>query len=215
MKKDYILGILFFSGLWGLSEALLGGVLYKEQAPFASVPLTIIAFGILTLSRIYFPQKGTATLIAVCAMFYKFLNIPLFNTHLFVCHLLGIALIGVCFDVFFSIFDLKNKLVAAFTAVFLNYVLFAFLMTYIIRYEFWTGSSNKFLTHLGEGFIAAVGCAIVVPFMLKAGQALRSKVEMPFTLKLKPAPGMVSLATVGLWVFILCMFSLHFVNAGR
>lgn len=28
MRKEHVLGILFFSGLWGLCESVLGGALY-------------------------------------------------------------------------------------------------------------------------------------------------------------------------------------------
>ncbi len=62
MKKDYILGVLFFSGLWGLSEAGLGGVLYGAHIPGSSIILTLAAFSILAISRSYLPHKGTATL---------------------------------------------------------------------------------------------------------------------------------------------------------
>ena len=89
MKREYILGVLFFGGVWGLSEAVLGGALYAAQVPYASVPLTVVGLAVLTLARSYFPQKGTATLIAACAMLYKFLNSPFFG-----CHLLEFSLPG-------------------------------------------------------------------------------------------------------------------------
>ena len=82
MKKDYILGVLFFSGLWGLSEAALGGALYSAKVPCSSIILTLVAFGILAVSRTYLPQKGTATLIGLFAMLFKFLNSPFFACHL-------------------------------------------------------------------------------------------------------------------------------------
>jgi len=69
MKKDYILAILFFSGLWGISEAVLGDALYRADIPYASVPLIVVSFIILTFARVYFPQTGTAVLIGALAMF--------------------------------------------------------------------------------------------------------------------------------------------------
>jgi len=93
MKKEHILGILFFGGLWGISEAVLGDALYSGNIPFASVPLTIIGFVLMAAARVYFPQIGTVTLVAGCAMLYKFLNAPFFA-----CHLLGILLTGMCYD---------------------------------------------------------------------------------------------------------------------
>ena len=71
MKKEYILGILFFGGLWGISEAVLGDALYSANVPYASVPLTVIGFILMAIAQVYLPQKGTATLIAGFAMLYR------------------------------------------------------------------------------------------------------------------------------------------------
>ena len=68
MKKDYILGILFFSSLWGCSEAFLGEILYSINMPFASVPVTVIGFFILAFANVFLPKTGIATLIASMAM---------------------------------------------------------------------------------------------------------------------------------------------------
>jgi len=113
MKKEHILGILFFGGLWGISEAVLGSALYRAGVLYASVPLTIIGFIVMTIAKVYFPQKGTATLIAACAMLYKFLNVPFFA-----CHLLGTLLMGICYDLFFSVFKIKSRSLSAVAAVY-------------------------------------------------------------------------------------------------
>jgi len=107
MKKDYLLGILFFSGLWGISEAGLGGYFYARHISFSSVPLTAIAFVIMTIAKMYLPQKYSATVLASVAMLYKFLNAPFFG-----CHLLAIFLLGVSYDLFFSVIKVKNKSLA-------------------------------------------------------------------------------------------------------
>ena len=207
MKKDYVLGILFFSGLWGISEAVLGGALYKADVPHASVILTIIGFVILSFAHVYFPQKGTATLIAVCAMLYKFLNAPFFA-----CHLLGIALIGICYDLFLSVFKIKNKSVCALTSCYLSYVLFALMITYVFRYEHWLGAGfGKLLRYVGiSGSLAALGCAMFVPLGFLLGERLKAKLSTPFKLQLKLTTGGVSLVTVGLWIFGLAVFFLNF-----
>jgi hypothetical protein len=212
VKKEYIFGILFFGGLWGLSEAGLGGLLYNAHIPCSSIILTIIAFGILAISRAYFPQIGTATLIGLCAMLFKFFNSPFFA-----CHFPGIAMVGISFDLFFALLNIKNKAVAGFAAAFANYVAFAVFMTFIIRYApYWTVSMAKFNGHIIEGFFAAIGCAITTPVMLFAGRLIKAKLETPFIPKLKPAQGFVSLATAGLWVFSLIAYSQTLIiNASR
>jgi len=206
MKKEYILAILFFSGLWGISEAVLGDALYRADVPYASIPLTIIGFVIMTFGRVYFPQKGTATLIAACAMLYKFLNAPFFA-----CHLLGIVLMGLCYDLFFSIFAIKNRSLSAAAATYLNYALFALMITYAFRYDYWVQAGfAKVLRHIGiDGSIAALGCAVLVPLSFRLGEQLKANFAMPFRLRLQLAPGSVSVVTIGLWIFSTAVYFLN------
>lgn len=203
MKKEYILGILFFSGLWGISEAVLGDALYSANVPYASVLLTIIGFVIMAIAYVYFPRIGTATLIAACAMLYKFLNVPFFF-----CHLLGILLMGMCFDLFFSVLRIKNRLLSAIAAVYLNYLLFALMITYIFRYEHWVEAGFVgVLRHvLISGSMAALGCAILVPASFHLGRQIKAAYARPFDLKLQYVPSSVLIVTVGLWVFSIVAF---------
>jgi len=206
MKKQYILAILFFSGLWGISEAVLGGALYRADVPYASVPLTIIGFIILTLARSYFPQKGTATLIAVCAMLYKFFNAPFFA-----CHLLGIFLMGLCYDLFFSVFRIKNKSLSAAAATYLGYALFALMITYVFRYEYWTqvGFTNV-LGHVGiDGSMAALGCAVLVPLSFRLGEQFKVNFAPSFKPRLQLTPGSIFVLTIGLWVFSIAAYFIN------
>ncbi len=203
MKKEYILGILFFSGLWGISEAVLGDALYRGDVPYASIPLTIIGFVILTFGRAYFPRKGTVVLIAVCAMLYKFLNEPFFA-----CHLLGILLLGVCYEVFFSTSILKNRSIRAAAAAYLGYALFALMITYVFRYDYWVqGGFGKVLSYVGiGGSIAALGCAFFVPLSFRLAEQLKARFAVPFGLRLRLATVGVPVVTMGLWIFSVAAF---------
>src|SRR3972149_8396116 len=198
MKKEYIFGILFFSGLWGISEAGLGGALYRANIPYASVALTVIGFVILTFARVYFPQKGTATLIAALAMLYKFLNEPFFA-----CHLLGILLMGICYDVVFGILKIENRSLSAAAATYLNYALFALMITYVFRYEHWVlGGFSRVLEHIAiAGTIAAVGSAILVPLSFRLAQQIKAKFAMTFGLRFQLTSNSISLVTTAFWVF--------------
>lgn len=198
MKKEYLLGILFFSGLWGISEAVLGDALYSANVPYASVPLTIIGFVLMAFAQVYFPQKGTATLIAGFAMLYKFLNVPFFA-----CHLLGILLMGICYDLFFSVLKIKNRSLSAIAAVYLNYILFALMITYVFRYEHWVqGGFFKILRHVGiSGSMVALTCAILIPASLHFGQKIKANFARFFSMKLQFVPGSALVITIGLWVF--------------
>lgn len=203
MKKEYILGILFFSGLWGISEAVLGDALYSANVPYASVPLTIIGFVIMAIAQVYFPKVGTATLIAACAMLYKFLNVPFFF-----CHLLGILLMGICYDLFFHVLKIKNRSLSAAAAVYLNYVFFALMITYAFRYEHWVqaGFAGVLQHILISGSMAALGCAILVPASFRFGMRIKANSVRPFNLKLKFVPSSVLIVTIGLWIFSIVTF---------
>lgn len=203
MKKEYILGNLFFGGLWGISEAVLGDALYSANVPYASVPLTVIGFVLMAIASVYFPQKGTATLIAGFAMLYKFLNVPFFA-----CHLLGILLMGVCYDLFFNVLEIKNRSLSAMAAVYLNYLLFALMITYVFRYEHWVqGGSVKILRHVGiSGSMAALTCAIIIPVCLRLNRNIKVRPTTLLNLKTKFIPGSVLVVTIGLWIFSLVEF---------
>jgi hypothetical protein len=203
MKKEYILGILFFGGLWGISEAVLGDALYSANVPYASVPLTIIGFFLMAIAQVYFPQKGTATLIAGFAMLYKFLNIPFFA-----CHLLGILLMGMCYDLFFNVIKTKNRSLSAIAAVYLNYLLFALMITYVFQYEHWVqGGFIKILRHVGiSGSMVALSCAILIPASFHFGQKIKANVGRFFSMKMQFIPGSVLVVTIGLWIFGIVAF---------
>jgi len=203
MKKEYILGILFFGGLWGISEAVLGDVLYSANIPYASVPLTIIGFIIMTIARVYFPKMGTATFIAAFAMLYKFLNVPFYG-----CHLLGILMTGLCYDLFFSVIKIKKPSHSAIAATYLSYALFGLMITYVFRYEHWVQAGfSGVLRHIAiSGSMAAVGCAVFVPNCIQLTERLKTKILQAFNMRLQPVPGSVLAITIGLWVFSIASF---------
>jgi hypothetical protein len=206
VRREYILGILFFGGLWGISEAVLGGALYAAAVPHASVLLTVVALAVLTLARSYFPQKGTGTLIAACAMLYKFLNSPFFG-----CHLLGILLTGACYDLMFDVLKVRLRSLGAAATVYLSYAAFAVMITYLFRYGTWVqGGIAKVLGHVFiGGSVAALACALTIPLVARLGERLKSRSPMPFGLLRYPIPAGVSALTLALWAFaaVMCVLS--------
>jgi hypothetical protein len=205
MKKEYILGILFFGSLWGLSEVVLGGLLYRLGTPHASVYLTVIGFSILTVARVYLPGRGLLSMIAAFAMLYKFMDTPFFA-----CHLLGILLLGVCYDLFFNVLKVKNRSVGAVLAIYVGYSLFALMITYVFRYSYWVeAGGSKVVNHIFiGGTLAALGCALAVPLSHKFGQWLQTN---------KPRAGLagsvarmrLTIVTTGMWLFAFGVFVYH------
>ena len=206
MKREYILGVLFFGGVWGLSEAVLGGALYAAQVPYASVPLTVAGLAVLTAARSYFPQRGTATLVAACAMSYKFLNSPFFG-----CHLLGILITGACYDLMFDVLRIRWTSLAAAATTYLSYTAFAVMITYLFRYDHWVqGGLAQVLRHtFVAGSMAALVCACVVPLVARVSERSKSRSAMLFGLLRLPVPGGISALTLGLWAFavVTCLLS--------
>jgi hypothetical protein len=200
MNRKYFLGILFFSGLWGLSEVFLGGLLYRFDVPLASVPLTIIAFGILAAAWVYMPRAATGTLIAACAMMYKFSNEPFFA-----CHLLGILIAGICWDVFFGAIKAKSKSVGAAMAVLASNALFAILMVFVFRYEPWVAAGwGKMARHIFlSGGIAAVGSAVVVPMCMTLAERFKSGNVGVLSGRPRLMPASVVLGTAVFWAACL------------
>jgi len=203
MKKEYILGILFFSGLWGACEAVLGDALYRVDVPYASVPLTVIGFIILTFACVNLPQKGTATLIAACAMLYKFLNEPFFA-----CHLLAILLMGVCYDLLFNVLKIKKGFFSSALVPYLSYASFALLITYCFRYGSWPQAGfSKVLMHIGiSGSLAALGCVVLLPLSFRLAQRCRANFVALFRIQLRLVTGGVWVLTIGLWIFGIMMY---------
>ena len=203
MKKEHVLALLFFGGLWGVSEALLGDALYRTSMPYASVPLTVIGFVVMTVARVYYARTGTATLIAACAMLYKFLNVPFFA-----CHLLGILLTGMSYDLFFGVLKIRNRSISAAAAAYLSYALFAFMMLYLFRYEHWVqGGFAKMVRHVGvSGTLAALACAVLVPLTCRFGERIGTAFRAPFKLRPSVVTNGILAVTVGLWIFGVAVY---------
>jgi len=197
MKRDFLFGILFFGSIWGFSEAGLGGYLYTKDIPYASLPLTVIGFMILTIAKLYLPQKSSATWIASVAMLYKFLNTPFFA-----CHLLAIIFLGISYDLVFGFLKIKSKAVLGFVATYLGYTLFALAITYVFRYRYWvTEGMPKVLSYIGtNGTFTAFANAFIVPLSFNVGKLIREGSVNPFTLESKLATGGISFITVLIWL---------------
>lgn len=205
MKKEFISAVLFFGGIWGVCEAVLGDALYSNNVPYASVPLSVIGFVVMSFAMVYLPRAGTATVVAAFAMLYKFLNSPFFA-----CHMLGIVVLGICYDLFFGIFKLHNRAISAVFAAYCGYGLFAVMITYVFGYEHWVqGGLVKIARHIGiSGTMAAIGCAFFVPLSFRIGKRLEGSFSNLFGLRFRPAPAALSLVAAGLWIFAMVTYLL-------
>lgn len=158
--------LLLFGSLWGIVEVVAGGALSRNNVPYASVMLAAWAFLVLAVGRGILNKPGTSTFIAVFAVLFK-----LANAAPFFCHLLGIFTLGLAFDIFSTLLmrnerrvSYRNCLSGALSA-YGGYSLFALVITYLVRYEYWTaGGLPKVLHHIFvSGSFAALLAVVIVP----------------------------------------------------
>ncbi len=169
--KNWLWFILFGS-LWGINELMMGEVLSANAVPHFSVLLTVIALFILAVGRGVVNKPGSSTIIGMVAVLFKLANAAPFH-----CHLLGIFMVGLVFDVLASALIKSEKTAAikcSLTGILSAYTgnaLFALVITYIIRYEIWTnGGLAKVLGHIFvAGTLTAILAAIAVPLGFRLG----------------------------------------------
>jgi hypothetical protein len=158
--------LLLFGSLWGLSEVTAGGMLYASDVPHASVFLAAWAVFILAVARGIIHKPGSSTAIGAVATLFK-----LVNASPFICHLLGIFMLGVAFDAAASLLGRRSRrftfrnMATGILGAYGGYALFALLITYVIRYDTWVqGGWPKVTQHiLAGGSIAALLAAVLVP----------------------------------------------------
>ena len=157
---------LFFGALWGISEVAAGGILYASDVPYSSIFLAGWAFFILAVARGVVNKLGSSTMIGAIATLFKLINVAPF-----ICHLLGIFMLGVAFDVMASLLLKKERKISlrspltGITAAYSGYALFALVITYLVRYEIWVvGGFPKVMNHIFvSGSVAAAVAAVIVP----------------------------------------------------
>lgn len=192
---------LLFGSLWGLSEVAGGGILYAVEVPSASIFLAAWALFILAVARGLVNKPGSSTVIGAVAMLFK-----LVNASPFICHLLGIFMLGLAFDIAATLlgrserrFSFRNMLTGIVSA-YGGYALFALSITYVIRYDMWAqGGWPKVAHHIFvSGSIAALVAAAVVPvgYYLGAG-SLSLQAKRPRWLYAGTMAGVVLLWILG------------------
>lgn len=174
------LWLFLFGSLWGINEVVVGSALSKNNIPHFPVLLTASAFIVLAMARGILNKPGSSTTIGGFAALFK-----LANAAPFYCHLLGIFMIGLTFDVFSSLlmrderkFLFKHSLTGVLSAC-TNNALFAVVMTYIVRYEFWAeGGLPKLLDYIFvSGSLTALLAVVVVPLGFWIGVNSRALIE--------------------------------------
>ncbi|MFC1541547.1 hypothetical protein ACFL50_03745 [Candidatus Latescibacterota bacterium] len=197
--KDITL-ILLLGSIWGLSEASFGDWLYAREIPHASIYLSLIACLIFSIAKVFLNYRWTGTALGLFAMLFKLVNVPFFA-----CHLLAIALLGTGFDIAYGLvtrlYSGKLRLpVIGMVGTYAGHVLFAVIITYVIRYEYWTAAGlPKVIDYIFvTGTVTALFAAVVMTIGTVIGQNIRV-LSWP---KLHPQLTTVLLlgAIAGIWI---------------
>ena len=184
-----LLFLLLLASAWGLAE-LIGG---------ETVWLTAWALLLLVVARTVINRPGSSTAIALVAVLFKSIN-----TAPFVCHLAGIAILGIAFDLTATLLwrDEEERYVPAIlagvNATFLSCFLFAASMVWIVEYKHWAGGGWEKVGEytLASGGRGALTALVVVPLGLLIGtQLVRRAKAQPHTMF-----GAAAAASATLWV---------------
>lgn len=166
MKTGWLLVCLaVLASAWGLTE-LIGG---------ETVVLTAVGLLLLAVARTLVNRPGSSTAIAAVAVLFKSVN-----TAPFMCHLAGIMLLGVAFDIAATLLwreDRKPFLRAALTGVLASYLscfLFASSMVWVFKFRSWPegGLAGVGEYTLSSGSRGALTALVVVPLGLWFGRLL-------------------------------------------
>ncbi len=166
MKTGWLMVCLaVLASAWGLTE-LIGG---------ETVVLTAVGLLLLAVGRSLVNRPGSSTAIAAVAVLFKSVN-----TAPFLCHLAGIILLGVAFDLAATLLwreDRKQFLRAALTGVFSSYLscfLFAASMVWVFKFRSWPEGGLEGIGEytLSSGSRGALTALVVVPLGLWLGRLL-------------------------------------------
>jgi hypothetical protein len=182
--------LILLASAWGLSE-MIGG---------ETVWLTAGGLLLLAAARAVVNRPGSSTLMGAIAVLFKSVN-----TAPFLCHLAGIALLGVAFDAMATILlrrgDRGPLLRAAITgasAAYLSSFLFAASMVWVVEYRFWAGTGFEGVAEhlLTSGSRGALAGLVVVPLGLWLGRLVVRRADgQPRTVL-----GAAAAACLALWV---------------
>jgi hypothetical protein len=98
-KKKLFAGILVFGSLWGFSECIIGSILHNAQLPAGAIMTGLFAIVFMTMSRMYYKQRGMQLGIGIVAgmlrLFSPFGEISGF----FICSAFAIIAEGLIFEI--------------------------------------------------------------------------------------------------------------------
>jgi len=165
--------VLLLGSAWGLAEVFGRDLLAEIGVAGATIWLAVWAVLLLSLGRGLWNKIGSSTLMGLVAATFKFAG-----PSLFFCQLLGIAAIGLFFDLFASALLARGRdgwrrhaLVGVLT-VYAARVFFVGYSVFVARWDLWAdGGVPMALEHIAvSGSIAAVAAGVLAPLGFRVGR---------------------------------------------
>ncbi len=199
VKIKQITCLLFIGSLWGLNEMITGDFLYSKDIPLASVWLSSIALFLLSAGRAIAHWPGSSATISVIASLFR-----LVNAGPYLCHLLGILMLGLAFEAVVSLLSgFRTKKATRLSLIGIlsaygSHILFALVITYAIRYAYWvSGGLTKVLDHI---FVSGSFLAMLAVFLVPLGFYLGKKSETLFLRQLRLSLTGIFILTLLFWL---------------
>jgi len=163
-KTNRWLLLFLFGSLWGIMEVLGGEPFFKNAVPHASAVLSAWGLLMLAAARAVWNRPGTSALVGGLAALFK-----LVNAAPFYCHLAGIVVLGLAFDLMVTLLAKKLRPLGAvlvgITTPFAANTAFGIFMAFIVKYKYWAveGWPKVIKYIVVSGGLAALAGAVLVP----------------------------------------------------
>ena len=211
-KMKLFAGILVFGSLWGFSECIIGPALGDAGLPSGAIMTGFFAMIFLTMSRLFYKQRGMQFGMGLVAGSLRFFN-PFGGCQ--VCSAIAIAAEGMIFELIFnylSELDLKqitSLRTKASLGIFASYSVYVsgYVITQILTPlsfgSFYVENLISFLpVILASGLIVGLIGAITIPATIELGKIdfkLADKLYYPTTLGLS---ALCWIVVVGTWFML-------------
>ncbi|OGD25183.1 MAG: hypothetical protein A2Y56_01135 [Candidatus Aminicenantes bacterium RBG_13_63_10] len=163
-KTNRWLLLFLFGSLWGIMEVVGGESFFKNAVPQASAALSAWGLLMLAAARAVWNRPGTSALVGALAALFK-----LINAAPFYCHLAGIVILALAFDLMVTVLARKLRplggVLAGITTPFVANTAFGIFMAFIVKYKYWAVEGwPKVIKHIVvSGGLAALAGAVLVP----------------------------------------------------
>ncbi|MCR4438188.1 MAG: hypothetical protein QHJ34_03995 [bacterium] len=177
-KRSWLMAAIMLGSLWGMAEVLMDATLAWSGTAARAVVLPSFAVMLVGMLHVLESRPGAILVAGLVAAFFKFLNVPFFG-----CQIFAVVLLAFFVEVTVSVLGPRVKagpstqplLVGVATWFF--FLLFALIMTYVVRYHWWTqGGLPKIMRYvLAQGGLAAIVSSASFRLGQSLARSLRSR----------------------------------------